>query len=89
MKNIAALIAGSALALGSFVPFASAYGGGPGFPPGFSGPVVCHMKTIHLPFNMSVDIPICRPGLHTGWKDRWNDFVTRVVHGNQGHGKDS
>jgi hypothetical protein len=84
MKKIA-LTAAVMIATLAPASAAFAYVGGPGIPPGFGGGTVeCHMKTIHLPFVGDIQIPICRPGQHNGWKDRWEEFIDRVVHGN-GH----
>jgi hypothetical protein len=63
---------------------ASAYGGGPGLPPGlptYNIRVVCTNKTIKLPFNLTVMVPQCTVKHDQDFNQRLRDFVDRVMHG--------
>jgi hypothetical protein len=62
----------------------SAYGGGPGLPPGlptYNIQMMCTNRVIQLPFNLSVTVPQCKVKQDPDFNQRLRDFVDRVIHG--------
>jgi hypothetical protein len=62
----------------------SAYGGGPGLPPGlptYNFGMVCTNKVMKLPMNLSVTVPQCKVKHDPDFNQRLRDFINRVIHG--------